>query len=264
MTTAASKISARPQKTFRVDALTVNAYATGMELAHDAAGVARAWLRERLAVQDSAAMMLATGNSQIQFLAELEQLGGVDWSRVTLFHLDEYLGIDANHPASFRRWMRERVEKLVQPRVLHYLAGDAPQPIAECDRYTQLLQAQAIDLCCLGIGENGHLAFNDPGVADFADERMVKIVRLDEACRRQQVGEGHFAGLASVPQYALTLTIPALCSVKKMLCIAPEERKAVAVKNALAGPISAACPASILRLQSQATLFLDQASASLI
>ena len=134
----------------------------------------------------------------------------------------------------------------------------------ECERYAGLLAAQPIDLCCLGIGENGHLAFNDPPVANFDDPHKVKLVKLDVASRQQQVNEGHFPNLEAVPQYAFTLTIPQLCSAKRMFCIAPEKRKAKAVKAALAGPIDTTCPASFLRRQPQATLFLDVDSASLL
>ena len=251
-------------KTFQVDALPVRVYANRNDLAQDAARDVHQFLRERISAQGTARVILATGNSQLQFLEVLIGLGGIDWSRVTLFHMDEYLGLDANHKASFRRYMRERVESRVKPKVFNYLEGDAAQPIDECDRYTELLREGPIDLCCLGVGENGHLAFNDPPVADLADPRVVKIVQLDLACRQQQVGEGHFPDIPAVPQYALTLTIPALCAAKKMICIAPEKRKANAVKAALHGPISAACPASVLRRQPNATLLLDMDSAGLL
>jgi glucosamine-6-phosphate deaminase len=253
-----------PVKTFQTDSLPVRVYANQAELSNDVARLTQACLRDALAAKGSAAMILATGNSQIQFLEELIRIGGVDWSKITLFHMDEYLGLSADHKASFRRYMRERVANRVKPRVFNYLEGDALLPMDECERYTRLLRAQPIDLCCLGVGENGHLAFNDPPVANFEDPRAVKIARLDEACRMQQVGEGHFADMAAVPQYALTLTIPMLCSAKKMFCIAPEKRKALAIKAALQGPISTACPASFLRKQAQATLFLDEDSASLL
>lgn len=263
MTTANhSSPATGPIQSFPVDALAVRVYENQADLAQDVAAIAQQHLQQTLAAQPTAAVILATGNSQIQFLERLIALGGVDWSRLTLFHMDEYLGIDATHKASFRRYMRERVEQRVKPRQFHYLQGDADQPLNECERYASLLRAQPIDLCCLGIGENGHIAFNDPPVADFADPRPVKLVKLDEACRQQQVGEGHFPNLPAVPQYAFTLTIPTLCSAKRMLCIAPEKRKASAVKNALQGPISTACPASFLRRQPQATLFLDRDSAA--
>ncbi|MHB8519833.1 MAG: glucosamine-6-phosphate deaminase [Limisphaerales bacterium] len=255
---------AAPLKNFVVDSLRVRVYANPQHLAQDVAREVQQALRDTLLAQDGAAVILATGNSQIQFLEQLIQLGEVDWSRITLFHMDEYLGLAAGHSASFRRYLRERVERRVKPRAFHYLEGDALQPIKECERYTQLLRAQPIDLCCLGIGENGHLAFNDPPVADFQDDRAVKIVKLDEACRQQQVGEGHFPNVDSVPQYALTLTIPALCAARKMMCICPERRKAAAAKAALEGPISPRCPASVLRQQANATLLLDADSASLL
>jgi glucosamine-6-phosphate deaminase len=253
-----------PVKTFPIDSLVVHVYANQADLAGAAASDAQKCLKDVIVKRGSARVILATGNSQMQFLDKLIRLGGVDWSRVTLFHMDEYLGISADHKASFRRYMRERVESRIKPKVFHYLEGDAAQPIDECERYAALLREQPIDLCCLGIGENGHLAFNDPPIADFADKRVAKIVRLDLACRQQQVNEGHFADIPAVPQYALTLTIPTLCSARKMICIAPEKRKAQAVKDALQKQIDTACPASFLRKQSHATLLLDLDSASLL
>jgi glucosamine-6-phosphate deaminase len=250
-----------PIQTVQIDALAVRVYRQEAEMAQDVARIAQQYLQEVLARQGSAAVILATGNSQIQFLESLIALGGVEWSRLTLFHMDEYLGIDADHKASFRRYMRERVERRVNPRQFHYLEGDTLLPLDECARYTRLLQAQPIDLCCLGIGENGHIAFNDPPVANFTDPHPVKLVKLDRACREQQVREGHFPNLESVPQYAFTLTIPVLCSAKRMLCVAPEKRKAQAVKATLLGPIHTDCPASFLRQQPHATLFLDMDSA---
>ena len=251
-------------KTLQIDSLPVRIYETQADLARDVARTAHEHLSDVLARKGSAAVILATGNSQIQFLEQLIALGGVEWSRITLFHMDEYLGIDAKHSASFRRYMRERVEQRIKPRVFNYIQGDAPLPLDECARYARLLEAQPIDLCCLGIGENGHLAFNDPPVADFTDPHKVKLVQLDHACRQQQVSEGHFPNIDAVPPYAFTLTIPALCSAQRMLCIAPEKRKAQAVFDALRKPVSTACPASVLRKQGHATLFLDSDSASLL
>lgn len=253
-----------PSKTFTVDSLPVRVYAQPAALYKDVAGIAQKILQEAISSRGSAAAILATGNSQIQFLEELVRLGGVDWSKITLFHMDEYLGIDRAHKASFRQYMQERVECKVRPKVFNYLEGDALEPLDECERYTKLLKAQPIDLCCLGIGENGHIAFNDPPVAKFNDPYFVKIVKLDDVCKMQQVKQGHFPSLEAVNPYALTLTIPALCSAKKMLCLSPEKRKAEPVKNMLKGPISTACPASILRKQSHAMLFLDTDSASLL
>ena len=212
----------------------------------------------------SAAAILATGNSQIQFLERLLAIGEVDWSKMTLFHMDEYLGINEDHSASFRKYMTERVEQVARPAAFHYIQGNALEPLKECRRYTDLLAAQPIDLCCLGVGENGHIAFNDPPVADFSDPESVKIVQLDEVCRQQQHGEGHFPTFDSVPKYAYTLTIPALCQANKMVCICPETRKAKIAKIALQGEISANCPASYLRKQSQCVMYMDEESAGLL
>ncbi len=258
------ELIAVPIKTFTVDSLPVRVYANVTDLFTEAAREAQQQLRSALSARGAAAAILATGNSQLSFLDALIELGGVDWSHVTLFHMDEYLGIDAGHPASFRRYLSERVECRVQPRVFHYLHGDTLLPLDECARYAALLRAQEIDLCCLGIGENGHLAFNDPSVADFHDPHLVKLVKLDDACKRQQASQGHFPNIEAVPPYAFTLTIPALCSARKMICLCPEQRKAQPVKEALRGPITTACPASILRRQAHATLLLDTESAALL
>ena len=251
-------------KTFTVDALTVRVYRTMRDMAIDAAREATEILQQAIAERGTAAAILAGGNSQLAFLEELVRPHGVDWARVTLFHMDSYLGLTVDHSASLRRYMRERVEKKVQPRQFHYIAGDAMEPMAECERFAKLLAAQPIDLCCVGIGLNGHLAFNDPAVADFNDSRLVKIVKIDQVSRQQQVDEGYFPNVDAVPQYALTLTIPALCAVRKMLCIVPEKRKAGVVKKTLYGPSSTACPATHLRKQAHCILFLDADSASSI
>lgn len=254
----------RAARHFAVDRLPVHVYGSLEDLAADAAFEVNRLLRATLTGQGSAAVILATGNSQIQFLKRLVALEGVDWKKITLFHMDEYLGIDAGHKASFRKYLRERVETLVQPKVFHFIEGDADLPLEELDRYESLLKAQPIDLCCLGVGENGHIAFNDPPVARFEEKRLIKLVKLDDECKMQQVREGHFASLETVPPYAYTLTIPALCSAKRMVCIAPEKRKAKAVQGALTGPVSTACPASFLRQQPHCDLLLDHDSASLL
>ncbi len=254
----------QPARRFQADALAVEVWPTAAALAARAADVVAEHLHGVLGRQPRAAAILASATSQILFLDALAARPGVDWSRVTLFHMDEYLGVPADHPASFVRFMRERVEARLRPGAFHYLSGDCLEPLAECARYADLLGAQPIDLCCLGIGENGHLAFNDPPVARFDDPHAVKLVQLDEPCRRQQVGEGCFPTLNDVPRYAFTLTIPTLGAVAKVVGVVPERRKAVAVRAALEGPVSPACPASWLRRQSHATLFLDADSAGLL
>jgi glucosamine-6-phosphate deaminase len=248
-------------RSFTVDALSVRVYPDATALSQAAAAEARAFLAERIARAGAARVILATGNSQLQFLDDLARLGGVDWSRVTCFHMDEYLGLGAEHPASFNRYLHERVESRVKPGEFHFLRGDAPDPAAECARYAALLRERPIDLCCLGIGDNGHLAFNDPGVADFNDPHWVKVVPLDETNRRQQFGYGWFKKMDEVPREGITLTIPALMAARKILALAPGKRKADIVARTLRGPVSTECPATCLRRQPQAVLLLDDGAA---
>lgn len=251
-------------KTFTVDALRVKVESATREMARAAAGDAAQALRSSIAARGAANIMLATGNSQLAFLDELVAIGNVDWNVVRAFHMDEYVGLSPNHSASFQRYMRERVASRVPFKEFHYLTGNTGDADAEAKRYESLLRASPLDLCCAGIGENGHLAFNDPPVADFDDPRDVKVVALEPASRNQQVGEGHFATLSEVPTHAITVTIPALLRAARVLVIVPEARKAAAVRTALYGPISTACPASVLRRQANATLYLDADSAGLI
>ncbi len=211
----------------------------------------------------AARVVLASAPSQREMLQQLTATQ-LDWSRVTLFHMDEYLGIAADHPASFRRFQQEHVLSLVTPAAFIGLRGEATDASAEARRYAALLAERPIDLVCLGIGENGHLAFNDPPVADFDDPLLVKTVELDEVCRKQQVHDGCFPSLEAVPRQALTLTIPALMSGQALICTVPGPRKATAVRAALLGPVEPRCPASILRCHAQARLFLDAASAALL
>jgi glucosamine-6-phosphate deaminase len=230
-------------------------------LARTAAAEAAAVLREAVAAKGSAHAMFATGNSQIAFVDELVATVNVPWSSTTIFHMDEDVGAGPDHPAGFQRWIRELITDRVRPAGARYLSGSG-DPEAEALRYESLLRATPLDLCCLGIGENGHLAFNDPPVADFDDPRDVKVVTLDEACRRQQVGEGHFPDLGSVPARAITVTVPALLRAARVLAVVPDDRKAAAVEAALLGPVSAACPASLLRTRDNVTVHLDLGSAS--
>lgn len=254
----------RPERVFVANSLTVKIFPNQESLAEAAAAETGTYLNHLLNTQPTARLILATGNSQILFLSRLIESKAVDWDRIELFHMDEYLGLPASHSASFQHYMKERVETKAKPKAFHYLTGDALLPLDECNRYERLLAQAPIDLCCLGVGENGHLAFNDPPVADFEDPRPVKIVKLDDACKQQQVGEGHFPSLDAVPNYAFTLTIPTLCAAKKIVCLAPEQRKSKAIRTALQEPISTTCPASVLRYHSRATLFLDTDSASLL
>ena len=251
-----------PVRSFDVDQATVRVHATPEDLGRDAAVEAAATIAAAVAARGTAHVMFATGNSQLAFLDALTTQGDVDWSNLVGYHMDEYVGIDADHPASFRRYLRERIVDRVHPQRFHYLAGDTPDPEGECKRYASLLAGHRLDLCCLGIGENAHLAFNDPPAADFDDPELVKIVVLDERCRRQQVGEGHFASIDAVPPRAITVTIPGLLAARRVLAVVPEARKRGPVLVALTGPVSADCPASILRTQPHVLVELDADSAA--
>jgi glucosamine-6-phosphate deaminase len=231
-------------------------------MARAAADAAATILRTAVARSGVAHAMFATGNSQLEFVAALVgDTPDVPWGDVVVFHMDEYVGLGEDHPASFRRWIRERIVAPTTPRAAHYLDGLA-DPGEEAGRYAHLLARHPLDLCCLGIGENGHLAFNDPPVADFEDPVDVKVVVLDRACRLQQVGEGHFATESDVPERAVTATIPALLRADRVLAIVPESRKAAPVRAALEGPVTTDCPASILQRTPNATVFLDADSSA--
>lgn len=251
-------------KEFCVDSLEVQIYNSEAELALSAAKMVQQALQQILQQKQTATVLFATGNSQLKFLDALTNLNNIDWSRIICFHLDEYLGISGSDYSSFRYYLTERVEKRISPSLFHYIEGDTLQPLQECDRYSKLLKLQPIDLCFLGIGENGHLAFNEPSVADFNDPYMIKLVKLDSVNRQQQVQGGHFPNLERVPKYAFTLTIPTICAAKKIICLAPGKGKAKVIKQMLEGEISSRFPASILRKQPQANLLLDADAASLI
>jgi len=206
-------------------------------------------------------IIVATGNSQLTFLAALRAMTDLPWACVNVFHMDEYIDLPPGHPASFPAFLRRHLLDYVKVRAFFPVPDAGADPAAACQEYEALLRAHPADLCALGIGENGHLAFNDPPFAFFQDPVWVKVIQLDERSRRQQAGEGHFGSLAEVPTHAITLTIPALLSARRVLAIVPEARKAEAVKQSLLGPITEACPASILRQTPQAHLFLDVESA---
>lgn len=223
-------------------------------------------LRERLATQGGARVIFACAPSQDEFLAALIAASrtatlGFDWARVTAFHMDDYVGFAADHPQSFRRYLRTHLLDHVPVGAFHPLPAELPPAIA-CAQYSALLAAAPIDLICLGIGENGHLAFNDPPVADFDDPARVKVVGLDDACRRQQVNDGCFPSLAEVPTHALTLTLPVFRDARCLSVHVPGPRKAAAVRATLREPRSTACPATLLRDHPAATLHVDEAAAA--
>jgi glucosamine-6-phosphate deaminase len=252
-----------PVRSFQCGQAQVDVFSSPQLLGAAAAQKAASLIAEAIRRNGTARLIAATGNSQIPFVESLVQQP-VPWGAVELFHMDEYAGMSDEHPASFRRWIRTRLAEKVHPKASYYITGDAPDLDGEIKRYTELLAAAPIDLAFVGFGENGHIAFNDPPVADFHDSLLVKRVVLDEACRRQQAGEGHFPDLASVPREAVTVTCPGLFRAHAWICCVPERRKAQAVKNALEGPMGEACPASLVRRHPNVYVYLDTESASLL
>lgn len=251
---------ATPARTFKKDRLSVKIYSLEPEMGQAAAAYAAERLRSAIAEKGSANLILATGTSQFSFLEALKK-EDIDWKKITVFHLDEYTGLPETHPASFRRYLKERILEFVRPGQVHLIRGDAPDLAAEMEAYANLLKRHRIDIACIGIGENGHIAFNDPPVADFSDPLWVREVELDADCRRQQLGEGWFPSLEEVPERAVTLTVTAIMNCRAISCVVPGERKAKAVQNTLYAPVSEACPATILRTHPDTTLFLDLMSA---
>jgi glucosamine-6-phosphate deaminase len=248
-------------KQIQNDKLKIEVYENVEELSKAAAVSVAKKLEEAITDKGFANLILATGASQFQFLEHLQKQK-TDWKNITVFHLDEYLGMKITHPASFRKYLKERILDKVQPKKVYYLEGDAANIDAAIADYETLLKSHPIDIACIGIGENGHIAFNDPPVADFNDPKLVKVVELDEACRKQQLGEGWFPTFEDVPTHALSLTISAIMGCKYISCVVPDERKAEAVFNTINAEISTACPATILRTHPDTILYLDKNSAS--
>jgi glucosamine-6-phosphate deaminase len=244
--------------------VTARVFDTRREAGRASAAEASAVLREAIEQQGAASVVFAAAPSQNEFLEALRTDASVEWRRVTAFHLDEYAGLRAGHPASFRRFLRERLMDRVPVAAFHELAGEADDLEAEAERYARLLSQQPPALVAMGIGENGHLAFIDPGGCDFDDPRDVRAVNLDDDCRRQQVHDGAFARVEDVPRNALSMTIPVFLRAPRLVVTVPGPAKARAVRSALEGPIEARCPASILRRHAGATLFLDRDSAALL
>jgi len=229
-------------------------------MATAAADQAAAILRETIQTNGRVRLIAATGAAQFEFLEILTSLPGIDWQQVEMFHLDEYIGLPASHPASFCRFLKERLIQKAGIKKYFLLSGDQ-DPADVIRRVGQSLLSAPIDLAFVGIGENGHLAFNDPP-ADFETEEPYLVVTLDEACRRQQLGEGWFATLADVPQRAISMSIRQILKTKKILCIVPDARKAAAVKACFEGEISPLAPASILRTHPKTTVYVDIHSAA--
>ena len=242
--------------------MNIEVFSTKTEMGAAAAAFGVAKLKEVLAQKGSAAFIVATGASQFEMLAELAE-ADLPWNRLTGFHLDEYVGLPIAHEASFRKYLWERfLSRLpLPPAAFHFLDGEVDAE-GECSRVGKLIEATTVDVAFVGIGENGHLAFNDPP-ADFETERPFFIAELDEACRRQQYGEGWFPGLDAVPTLAITMSVKQIMKSGTIVCTVPDERKAEAVKNATQGPVTPDVPASILQEHPDCRLFLDEAAASI-
>jgi glucosamine-6-phosphate deaminase len=239
-------------------------YESKEEMATAAATSATQAIRSAIRSKGQANIILATGASQFEILRYLVAAEGIDWFKVVMFHLDEYIGLGPEHPASFRKYLQERfVDKVAPLRAMYLVNGDAEDPARECTMLGTLIRAHPIDVACIGIGENGHLAFNDPP-ADFETEEPYLVVQLDERCRRQQLGEGWFETLEQVPARAISMSIRQILKSRQLVVTVPDSRKAEAVRSALEGPVTPQCPASILQRHENCSIFLDEPAASLL
>lgn len=247
---------------FKVDSLDIKVYENRQDMGREAAVLVCDKIKELLTQQEFVNIIFAAAPSQNEFLQALIERKDIPWQRVNAFHMDEYIGLPENAPQGFGVFLRDRLFSKLPFNSVNYINGGAADPKIECHRYTDLLQKFPPDIVCMGIGENGHIAFNDPHVADFNDPHPVKIVDLDQECRQQQVNDGCFTALKDVPIYAITLSIPALMAGKFIYCMVPGKNKANAVENTLNGAINEQCPASILRKHQGALLFLDRGSSS--
>ena len=249
---------------FMTDKLRTKVFENRTAMGKDAARDVAAEMRRLLAEKPQINMIFAAAPSQSDFLAALVDEKEIDWKRVNVFHMDEYIGIGNEHPQSFAKFVKTHVADKFQVGAFYPLNGACENVAEECARYEKLLRDFPVDIVCMGIGENGHIAFNDPGVADFTDPVFVKTAKLDEVCRNQQVNDGCFPTIDDVPKYAMTLTVPALMSAAKHFCMVPAPTKAKAVKATLQGEITDLCPATVLRMQKDAILYLDRDSAALL
>ena len=249
-------------KVFKKEELTVKVSPTREEMGNEAAKNVIDTIKELQQNKDEINMIFAAAPSQQEFMQQLTSDKSIDWTRINAFHMDEYIGLEKDASQAFGNFLKDRLFSKAPFKSVHYIDKQAEDPQKECDRYTDLLEKYPVDIVCLGIGENGHIAFNDPHVADFNDPKMVKVVDLDMACRTQQVNEGCFSELKLVPTQAITITIPALLKAEYMFCMVPAENKAQAVYRTLNGDIDEECPATILRTKEKAVLYLDKESAS--
>lgn len=251
-------------KTFNAEKLVVNIYNSREKMGTAAASDVADRIKKLLSAKSEINIVFAAAPSQNEFLDELIKVKDIEWRKINAFHLDEYIGLAEDAPQRFGRYLYDRIFSKVPFNTINYLNGNAEDIEAECDRYAELIKSHPIDIACIGIGENGHIAFNDPPVADFNDKFMIKKVKLDNKCRMQQVHDGCFESIDKVPEYALTMTVPAIFAAKYIFCIVPGSTKAEAVRKAVEGPIEETCPASILRRHENAGLYLDRDAATLL
>ena len=249
-------------KEFSKDKLKVKIYSSRQAMGQGAAHEAVAYIKELLEVQSEVNIIFAAAPSQNEFLAAVAA-SDLDWGRINAFHMDEYIGLREDAPQGFGNFLRRAIFDRVPFRSVHYLNG-LIEPRKACAEYAELLEQNPVDVVFMGIGENGHIAFNDPHVADFNDAEWVKVVDLDEKCRQQQVNDGCFATIDDVPTHAMTLTIPTLCRAKRLFCVVPAPTKAWAVNETINGEVSEHCPASIMRCHDAATLYVDNDSSRLL
>lgn len=249
-------------KSFVKDKLKVNIYDSRADMGQHAAQDISAKIKQLLCEKPQINMIFAAAPSQNEVLAALVADKSIPWERVNAFHMDEYIGLDPAAPQCFGNFLREHIFGLVPFGSVNYIKSDATDPDEESRRYAEILAQNPIDIVVMGIGENGHIAFNDPPVADFGDKYLVKPVKLDEICRQQQVNDGCFAAIDAVPTHAITLTVPMLTSAPWLFCIVPAATKAWAVRETLTGSIDEHCPASVLRTHDGAVLYLDPDSSA--
>src|SRR5665647_777627 len=247
-------------KSFKKDNLVVKIYSTKEELGREAALETGKKIMELQKTQQMINIIFAAAPSQNEFLENLIKQEGIEWERIDAFHMDEYIGLQATAPQGFGNFLKERIFDLRPFSSVNYLNGQCESKEAECTRYGQLLETNPVDIVCMGIGENGHIAFNDPHVADFEDKVQVKVVGLDGFCRQQQVNDGCFTSIGQVPTHALTVTIPVLLKARYIFCMVPGSNKAQAIANTIEQEISERYPSTILRNHQSAILYIDTQS----
>jgi glucosamine-6-phosphate deaminase len=246
----------------QADKLKVKVYENRTVMGRTAAVEMSAVLKKLLMEKGEVNIIFAAAPSQNEFFDALADIKGIDWTRVNAFHMDEYIGLDEKAPQGFGNFLRARIFSKVPFKTVNYIDGNACDPEKECIRYANLLKQYPADIVCMGIGENGHIAFNDPHVARFDDDLLVKVVELDDRSRNQQVNDDCFDKISDVPTHAITLTVPALFSAKYIFCMVPDSSKAKAVERTINGKVDESCPASILKTHDRAALYLDKNSAA--